>query len=179
MAPWKGVNTLIDAARIVKNKKGINFTLVIAGKPYPGFDSINFFESVENQETKFIKIIDKYINSSEIPLLISKSAFLVLPYDYQFRYSSSGVIPLSYTFGKPVIVSNVPSLAEYVEHDETGLIFEMNESNQLADCMIELLTNESKCKEMGRAAYQKMINEMSLDVCCKMIYDIYKISEDR
>jgi glycosyltransferase involved in cell wall biosynthesis len=173
IAPWKGVDTLIKAARIVKNKKGINFSVVIAGKPYPGFDSMNFFENVADQESKFIKIINKYITSSEIPSLIGRSAFLVLPYDYQFQYSSSGVIPLSYTFEKPVIVSSVPSLVEYVEQDKTGLIFEMNDSKQLADCMIELLENESKCIAMGQNAYQKMVHEMSLDVCCKNVNDLY------
>jgi glycosyltransferase involved in cell wall biosynthesis len=173
IAPWKGVDTLIAAAKIVKNKIGENFRLVIAGKPYPGFDGIQFFENIDNEDNKFINIINKYITSSEIPALVRKSSFLVLPYNKSFRYSSSGVIPLSYTFAKPVIVSNVPSLVEYVDNGKTGLVFEMNDSNQLANCIIDLIENNSKCLEMGQAAYQKMEKEMSLDVCCKMINDIY------
>jgi glycosyltransferase involved in cell wall biosynthesis len=173
IAPWKGIDTLIDAVRIVKNKTEQKFLLVIAGRPYPGFKDIPFFEKIKNEEKQFVKIIYKDITSSEIPTLISESSFLVLPYDNDFQYSSSGVIPLSYTFAKPVIVSNVPSLVEYVDHDKTGLIFEMNDSRGLANCIIELIENNSKCLEMGKFAYQKMVNEMSLDVCCKMIYDIY------
>ena len=83
------------------------------------------------------------------------------------------MIPLSYTFAKPVIVSNVPSLVEYVDNGKTGLIFEVNDSKQLANCMIDLIENNSKCLEMGQTAYQKMVKEMSLDVCCKRINDIY------
>ena len=49
----------------------------------------------------------------------------------------------------------------------------MNDSRGLANCIIELIENTSKCLEMGKFAYQKMVNEMSLDVCCKMTYDIY------
>ena len=173
IAPWKGVDTLIEAAKIVKNKIGQNFNLVIAGKPYPGFEGIQFFENIENEDNKFINIVDKYITSSEIPALVGKSSFLILPYNNQFQYSSSGVIPLSYTFAKPVIVSNVPSLVEYVDHGKTGLIFEVNDSKELANCMIDLIENNSKCLEMGQTAYQKLIKEMSLDVCCKMINDIY------
>jgi glycosyltransferase involved in cell wall biosynthesis len=173
IAPWKGIDTLIDAVRIVKNKSEQKFLLVIAGRPYPGFKDIPFFEKIKKEEKQFVKIIYKDITSSEIPALISESSFLVLPYDNDFRYSSSGVIPLSYMFAKPVIVSNVPSLVEYVDHDKTGLIFEMNNSRALANCIIELIENNSKCLEMGKFAYQKMVNEMSLDVCCKMIYDIY------
>ena len=58
-------------------------------------------------------------------------------------------------------------LVEYVEHGKTGLIFEVNDSKQLANCIIELVENNSKCLEMGQTAYQKMVKEMSLDVCCK------------
>ena len=173
IAPWKGIDTLIEAAKIVKNKIGQNFNLVIAGKPYPGFEGIKLFENIDNEDNKFINIINKYITSSEIPALVSKSSFLVLPYDNLFQYSSSGVIPLSYTFAKPVIVSNVPSLVEYVDSGKTGLIFEVNDTKQLANCIIDLIENNSKCLEMGQTAYQKMVKEMSLNVCCKIINDIY------
>ena len=174
IAPWKGIDTLIEAAKIVKNKIGQNFKLVIAGKPYPGFDGFQFFENMDTEDNEFINVINKYIPSSEIPALLSKSSFLVLPYDNLFQYSSSGVIPLSYTFAKPVIVSNVPSLVEYVERDKTGLIFKVNDAKELAKCIIDLIENKSKCSEMGQIAYQKMVKEMSLDVCCKIINDIYK-----
>ena len=80
--------------------------------------------------------------------------------------------PLSYTFAKPVIVSNVPSLVEYVDPGKTGLIFEVNDTKQLANCIIDLIENNSKCLEMGNTAYQKLVKEMSLDVCCKMINDM-------
>ena len=173
IAPWKGIDTLIKAATIVINKIGPNFNLVIAGKPYPGFEGMHFFEKIHEIDPRCIKLINRYITSSEIPNLVGKSSFLVLPYDNHFQYSSSGIIPLSYTFAKPVIVSNVQSLVEYVEHGKTGLIFDINDSEQLANCMIDLIQNNSKCLQMGHNAYQKMIREMSLDVCCKVIYDIY------
>lgn len=173
IAPWKGIDTLIKAAIIAIDKIGPNFNLVIAGKPYPGFEGMQFFENIHKLDNRCIKLINRYITSSEIPVLVGKSSFLVLPYDNQFQYSSSGVIPLSYTFSKPVIVSNVPSLREYVENGKTGLVFDVNDSEQLANCMIDLIENNSKCLEMGHNAHQKMIKEMSLDVCCKVIYDIY------
>jgi glycosyltransferase involved in cell wall biosynthesis len=173
IAPWKGIDTLIEAAKIVRNKIGQNFNLVIAGKSYPGFERIQFFENIDNEDNKFINLMNKYITSSEIPALLSKSSFLVLPYEDLFQYSSSGVIPLSYTFAKPVIVSNVPTLVEYVDHGKTGLIFQVNDTKQLANCMIYLIENNSKCLEMGKNAYQKLVKEMSLAVCCKMINDIY------
>lgn len=172
IAPWKGIDTLIDAARIARTKIGEKFNLVIAGKLYAGY-SVPFFKNFVKEDYKFVKIINKYIPSSEIPSLVSKCAFLVLPYNNSFQHSVSGVIPLAYTFRKSVIVSNIPSLVEYVEHNNTGLIFNINASKQLADYMIELIENNSECIEMGERAYQKMSNEMSLDTCCKIINNIY------
>jgi len=72
-----------------------------------------------------------------------------------------------------VIVLDVPTLVEYVDNGKTGHIFEVNDSNQLANYIVELIENNSKCLEMGKAAYQKMVNEMSLDVVCKLINDAY------
>jgi starch synthase len=83
------------------------------------------------------------------------------------------VIPLAYTFSKPVIVSDVRSLAEYVEHNKTGFIFESGDSTQLANYMLDLIKNNEKCIEMGNNAHQKLSNEMSLELCCKKINDLY------
>jgi len=122
-------------------------------------------------------IIDRYITDPEIPELVRKSLCLVLPYNNLFRHSASGVIPLAYTFAKPVIVSNLTSLSEYVENNKTGLIFNVGDSKQLADCMVELIENNSKCVEMGKKAHEKMVNEMSLDLCCKVINNVYNIRD--
>ena len=72
-----------------------------------------------------------------------------------------------------MIVSDVPTLVEYVDNGKTGHIFEVNDSDQLANYIVELIENNSKCLEMGKAAYQKLVNEMSLDVVCKLVNDIY------
>ena len=173
IAPWKGINILIDAVKIALNKTGRKFTLIIAGKSYEGLRNVEFFENLKNEDMKCLKIIDRFITDSEIPNLVGKSSFLVLPYNNLFRHSASGLIPLAYTFGKPVVVSNISSLSEYVEKGKTGLIFEVENSKQLADCMIELIENNSKCVEMGKRAHEKMLNEMSLDICCKFINSVY------
>ena len=173
IAPWKGIETLIDAAKIVRNKLGERFYLIIAGTPYEGYKNVQFFQKLTQDDYKCIKFIDKYISSSEIPGLIRNSAFLVLPYNSSSQFSVSGVIPLAYTFAKPVIVSSVPSLSEYVEDGKTGLIFDTNNSSKLADRIIELVEDKSKCLEMGNNAYKKITTEMSLATCSTQINDVY------
>ena len=103
--------------------------------------------------------------------------FLVLPYT---DASQSGVISLAYTFSKPVIVSNVGSIPEYVDHGVTGFTFETGDTDQLANYMTKLIEDNNLCNEMGKNAHRKILNEMSLERCCDIInglYNNYKKSE--
>nr|MDP9290579.1 glycosyltransferase family 4 protein [Thermoproteota archaeon] len=180
IAPWKGISVLVNAARIL-SKQVYKFTIVIAGGSF--YEDENETSPIEDLLTKedhdHIQILNKYIINSEIPELFKKSAFLILPYTNAFQYSTSGVIPLAYTFSKPVIVSDVPSLVEYVDHGKTGFVFEAGNSSQLANYIIELLEDNRKCIEMGNNAYQKMLQEMSLERFCQLLNDLYVDTERR
>jgi alpha-maltose-1-phosphate synthase len=175
IAPWKGVEVLIDAAKIVRGQIGKDFNLVIAGERYEGYRGVPFFNGLEAEDYRYVKILDKYITNPEVPRIINNSLFLVLPYKNAFQSSVSGVIPLAYTFSKPVIVSRVSSLVEYVEHGKTGFIFDEDNSQQLAKYIAELVGNRAKCTEMGKNAYQKVINDMSLERCSHDTWMVYSL----
>jgi glycosyltransferase involved in cell wall biosynthesis len=175
IAPWKGIEVLIEATKIVIDNLGEKFNLVIAGTPYDGYRS--YFNDLISEESKCIKLIKRWIESYEIPPIIKGSKFLILPYTERFNHSASGIIPLAYTFSKPVVVSSIEPLKEYVEHDRTGLIFKCGDSRQLANCIIELVQNHSKCSEMGRNAHEKMLREMSIERCCEVLNKLYNMKE--
>lgn len=171
IAPWKGLEVLIEATKIVSNKLEQKFNVVIAGAPYDGYHS--YFNNLIKNKDDNITIINRFIESYEIPSIIDGSSFLILPYIDTFQNSVSGVIPLAYTFSKPVIVSSIKTLEEYVDHNKSGFIFKAGDSTQLASYMIELLEDDVKCAEMGSNARQKMIQEMSLKRCCETLNAIY------
>jgi len=177
VAPWKGMDVLMEAASKVYDQIGSIFNLVIAGTPPEGYHS--HFDKLLKGSQGHIHVINKYIENNEIPDIINNSKFLILPYNNSFKDSVSGVIPLAYTFSKPVIVSNVPTLSEYVDHNQTGFVFESGNSTQLAKYIKDLIQNEHNCEEMGKKAYQKLLNQMSLEVCCKKINDIYHLSKNK
>jgi glycosyltransferase involved in cell wall biosynthesis len=164
--PYKGIDVLIDAAKAARKMVGPRFKILIAGKG----DSTYFAKLLGKEESEYICIRNEFIPNSEIPRLFRKAKFLVLPYT---DASQSGVLSLAYTFSKPVIVSNVGSMPEYVAHGETGFIFESHNSTELAGYIIELLRDETKCIEMGKRARLRLMHEMSLEKCCEIINDIY------
>jgi glycosyltransferase involved in cell wall biosynthesis len=164
--PYKGVRIFLDASRMVRKKLGNKFMIMIAGRG----DTSYLNTIVKNDDFEYIQIQNGYIPEVELPNLLTRAKFLVLPYT---DASQSGVVSLAYTFSKPVIVSNVGSIAEYVEHGVTGLIFESGDTRQLSEYIAELAENNEKCAEMGKNAFQKVSNEMSLEKCSTIINKLY------
>jgi glycosyltransferase involved in cell wall biosynthesis len=168
ISPYKGIEVLIDAARIVKKKLPNNykFNLLIAGE-----GDLSYIEKLLSKEDyDYIYMLNKWIPASELPILFRRARLVVLPYT---DASQSGVISLAYTFSRPVIASDVGSIAEYIEHNETGFIFETRNSTQLANYVVELIEDRCKCIQMGIKANQKLLKEMSLEKCCQIINDLY------
>ena len=168
IAPYKGLELLIDASRIVKKRIGYEFILLVAGE-----GDISLLKNhISDDEYAYIHILNRRIPNREIPNLFYGAKFLILPY---IDASQSGVIPLAYTFSKPVIVSNVGSLSEYVDHGKTGLIFESGNTEQLANHIIDLIKNRDLCTKMGENANKKLLNDMSLELCCDRLNYLYNM----
>ena len=168
IAPYKGLELLVNASRIVKKRIGNKFILLIAGE-----GDISLIKNhMSDDDYAYIHLLNKRIPYWEIPDLFKGAKFLILPYA---EASQSGVIPLAYTFSKPVIVSNVGSLSEYVEHGKTGMIFDSGNTDQLANYIIELVKNRDLCTEMGESANRKLLNDMSLELCCERLNYLYNM----
>jgi len=170
--PYKGVRVLLDASRMVRKKIGDKFMVMIAGKGNASY--LNTL--LRNNDPDYIQVRNGYVPEIELPRLLRRAKFLVLPYT---DASQSGVVSLAYTFSKPVIVSNVGSITEYVEHGVTGLVFEPGDTKQLAEYILELVEDDTKCVQMGKNAYQKVSNEMSLEKCSATINQLYTKLDQR
>lgn len=62
---------------------------------------------------------------------------------------------------KPVVVSNVGGLPEVVDDGKTGIIVEKENSEQLADALIKLITNPDLRIEMGINGRKKVLKEFN------------------
>ncbi len=109
---YKGINRLLEAHLL---KPSSDKTLVIAGSGQLTDEEKKMLEKNSN-----VIFINRYIEDFEINHLFKNCAVVVLPY---LEASQSGVIPLAYKFGKPVIVSNIKGLTQVVEDYVTGYIF--------------------------------------------------------
>ena len=108
---YKGISTLLKA---FKECERLNNYLIIAGK-----GDLTEEERYLMEQCKNLILVNRYITDAEQIWLFQNSKVLMLPY---IEASQSGIIPLAYKFGKPVIVSNIPGLTQFVNDGETGFI---------------------------------------------------------
>jgi len=121
IAPYKGLEYLIAAmSELTKEYK--NLRLVIAGRIKPGYASywnaIRSQISLKGLENRIIQHI-RFIPETEVEVYFKAADVAVIPYVEIFQ---SGVPFLSYSFGLPVIATDVGSLRDDIVEGGTGFL---------------------------------------------------------
>jgi glycosyltransferase involved in cell wall biosynthesis len=167
--PYKGLKYLIEATHIVSQKLP-NVKLIIAGS-----GDISRYEGLI-VDKRVIEMHNRYIPDSEVPIFFRRASIVVLPY---IEATQSGIIPIAYAFGKPVIASRVGDIPDVIESEKTGILVESGNSKVLANAMIRLLTNEQLRNEMGFNARRKMETELSWRIIAGRTVEVYRKAMNR
>ncbi len=121
---YKGLDLLMEAIYLLKQKgffKQHDLCFLIAGEFYenaqPYYDLINQYEIKD-----YIMLKNEFIADSEVKYYLSAADCVIQPYK---SATQSGVTPLAYHFGKPMIVTNVGGLPALVP-ETVGMICEPN-----------------------------------------------------
>jgi glycosyltransferase involved in cell wall biosynthesis len=157
--PRKGIGTLIEAAIEVIARRGRrDITVLVFGnrgeesRPYEAMyaglgidDAIRFEGYCRNL------------------LPVFQSAYCgIIPSSGWDSFPRSSVEMAA--SGLPVIASRLQGLAEAVRHNETGLLFEPGNAQELADCIVALADDPARAKAYGRAGRVRAERELSLEV---------------
>lgn len=130
----KGVDILLDAmAKVVA--KSDKYHLTIAGRPWKT-EAIDY----ENKIKKLGLSNDVtthfwYIKDEEVRAFYKDASIIVMPYKKIYQ---SGVLLLSLSYGRTVIVSDLQPFTDVITDGNNGFIFESNNSSSLADCILKL-----------------------------------------
>ena len=141
ITPYKGLEYLVEAFRSVVAKRD-EFRLVIAGRPEN--DCREYWNAIRESvlaEVKSGRIVLRadHIPDEEIEMYFKAADVSVLPYRQIYQ---SGVLYLSYSFGLPVLVADVGSLATDVEEARTGYVFKSEDSTGLATTIEHYFSSE-------------------------------------
>jgi glycosyltransferase involved in cell wall biosynthesis len=162
---YKGLSYLIEAEPFISQKIP-GAKIVIAGE---GEDFSKYRALMVNPE-HFV-VHNKFIPNEMVPELFQQASVVVLPY---VDGSQSGVIPMAYAFGKPVIVTDVGSLPENVFEGITGHIVPPRDARSLADAIVDLLLDSEKRTRMGKNALKKTQQEFSWDYIARKTVEVYR-----
>jgi glycosyltransferase involved in cell wall biosynthesis len=151
----KGLNYLISA--LYKVVKQMQATLLIAGE-FSG-NKRKYVKQIRALGLNdSVKIIDGYLPNKEAANCFSAADVILTPYIFDIP---SGIISAAYAFGKPVIITNLPSLAEYIQNGKTGYVVPTRDSDSLAEAIVEYF-KKNRSKE-----FQKMIKIKKKELSCE------------
>ena len=131
IGPYKGLEFLVAAfQRLVAERE--EYRLIIAGKPRGGsekyLEGIDLAISRDVDQGRIVRRIE-YVPDEETELYFKAADVLVLPYT---QVSQSGVLFLGYSFGLPVIATDVGCLRDDIVEGRTGFLCKPRDPHNLA-----------------------------------------------
>ena len=165
--PVKGVPVLLDAfVAVLRDRPSARLTLVGDG---PGRDAA--------QQQAVALGIDRavhfagYATSAEVAEHLAAADVFVLPSFFEG-------IPVSLMEAMaaqvPVVASQLPGIAELVEHGEHGYLVPAGHTEQLAERITALLSQPAVRQRMGVAGRAKVQAEFDVSVAAAQLHDLFQ-----
>ena len=162
---YKGLDYLIRAEPLI-HAAVPNARVVIAGQ---GEDFARYADMMQNPER--FEVHNAYISDQQRAELFARAAVVVLPY---VEASQSGVIPVAYTFGKPVVATTVGGLPDLVDDGKTGFLVAPRNVESLAEATVRLLRDEPLRIQMGARGKHKIETECSPEAVGRQTLEVYR-----
>lgn len=163
----KGYDLLIKSLKIVK-KNYPNFQMKIAGDgPY---------------RDKLEHLIDKYSLRNNVSIL-GELHYTEIPdfynsIDLYVQPSTSEGSPITLkeamASSLPILASNAGGIPEIIKHNQTGILFESGNRQELEKGLIKIIAmDDSQKKEMGEKARASSIKQFNIKKTSNTLYNIY------
>ena len=174
----KGFNVLIQALPYVREK--IQDVRIIVGGD--GTDLPRLKTLAEETGVSDIVHFPGTINRTDVPVYFYLSDLFVLPAVFDPKGNVDGcpiVILEAMACGKPVVSSNISGIPIVVKDGETGILVDEKNVNGLATAIISLLENPKKREQFGRAAQQRIQQELTWTKTVEQFISIYQQNVNR
>jgi D-inositol-3-phosphate glycosyltransferase len=147
---YKGLDLLIKAA--AENKiRNLNLKFIVAGEFYSDPKPILQLVRELKLEDKFI-FINEFISDNEVYKYFSAADAVVQPYK---SATQSGVTQIAYHFNKPMIITRVGGLQEFVPDGKVGYVVEPN-SPSIADAIFKFYDEKKEAEFVANTAIEKL-----------------------
>lgn len=132
IVPYKGIETLLEAVRLLSTDNKGKYRLIVAGEPKKGAEK--YLREIERSvERGFgqgqVILRTQLIPDDEMEVYLKGADVMVLPYKDIFQ---SGVLFLAYSFGLPVVATDVGSFREDIVEGRTGFLCKTGDPPEMA-----------------------------------------------
>ena len=125
---YKGLDILIEAFPQILSQHP-NARLLIVGEFYD--DPKEYFDLIKKLKIeKQVKVINQFVPNEDVAKYYQVSDLVILPYR---SATQSGILNVAYGFNKPVIVTDVGGLAEFVDEGKTGFVVKPNSPDTIVE----------------------------------------------
>ena len=140
----KGLEVLLHSLKDVVSKNN-DVLLVIAGRVWENDFSMYQKLIDDNKLSDYCLIHNKFIPHEVVDYYYSSADLVVLPYT---RIYQSGVLMMSLSYEKAVLVSDLSPLTEVVEDGKTGFVFKSENSISLSEKLNHILSDRKNLEEV-------------------------------
>ncbi len=155
LAPGKGLETLIDAMRIIADKK-VKMRLRIVGTGNP-----DYVDGLRNRATLagVMERIDWTRHTADPMPLIASAAFGVLPSEASEAFGLANIEYMAQ--GRPQITTTNGAQPEYIKDGQEGLLISPGDVEGLAEALEKLASDTDLRIKMGNEAWKTFSKRLS------------------
>lgn len=136
---YKGLDILIEAFPKILSANP-NARLLIVGEFYD--NPSEYLELIKKLKIEDkVKVINQFVPNEDVGKYYQCSDIVILPYR---SATQSGILNVAYGFYKPVVVTDVGGLAEFVDESKTGFVVQPDSPDAIAEGVQKFLSVKDK-----------------------------------
>ena len=137
---YKGLDLLLDVMKSKRIEK-LNIQLIVAGEFYNSKQKYEETIKQINHKEKRIFLYPNYVPNHEVVNFFCASDIVVQPY---LSATQSGVSMIAYNFNKPLLLTKVGGLSEYINHGKDGYLVDVQKESIIRALEDFYLNNRKK-----------------------------------
>ena len=163
----KGVHTAIEAmARLAKQWSSDQIHLTLVGSGHPDYETF-LRDLVERGRLQDFVTFHKPVSKDKMPAILQQFDILIFPSIYEEPLAR--MTQEAMASGLVVVGTTTGGTGEILRHGETGLTFEPEDADGLAEQVTRLIIDPDLCCRLAQAGRQIVLENFTLD---KMVKEI-------
>ncbi len=169
---YKGIDLLLEAVARLPEEARKKSLFIIKGQQFQAMDATDYRGMIRDLGiADCVDFSSERVEDKDVPALLGNADAGVFPYRHIY---GSGALLMNYTFGVPVIVSDIPAFREETNGGETGLLFQPENPEALRDAILKCLSwDEAQIRSYQNAIRRLVAEKYSWPVSARKIADMY------